>query len=474
MSSTTPYLGLTLYDNSTDLTVTFSTFRAQWGGPSTGSNFYLIDTELSDLNDRVTTLESQRGAIPVDAGYVSANYYEATVSAITSYDTGMTILVNVDTTSNGTVTLNISSLGTKSLMKVNSSGTPINLTGSDLVVGRQYLFMYDGTRWLWVSANSADQIQIVGTAGDVVVIGSSNNLETSSFSPVRYGQDGFADNYSIVPSVSSNNLTIAIKGADGNNLSSTNPAFFTIDGGRHAVTTAISFTKNAGTAYGNADTLSLASQDIDWFVYVILETGASAGTKFGFSRAPYALTMGDLSSTATDQDAILGNYTNFNSTDKVEVIGRFRAQLDSSDNWSIPNAKVINRPIRRTDILSFTVTMGNITVGNGTIVGYYQITESSLKIYSEFTFGSTSAISGAHTVATPYDTSFIATFRANVRLILGSTNYIGIANVASGNIYIFAQAISSSYLASSPLSSTVPATWTTGDVIRCMVELPLP
>ena len=51
---------------------------------------------------------------------------------------------------------------------VNSAGAAINLTGSDLVDGRYYLFIYDGIRWLWVSANSADQIQIVGTVGNVV------------------------------------------------------------------------------------------------------------------------------------------------------------------------------------------------------------------------------------------------------------------------------------------------------------------
>lgn len=180
MSTTTPNLTLTLYDSTTDQVVTFATFRAVWGGTATTSNFYRIDTWAGTVNSAITTLQNQRGATLVSSSYVSSNYYEATVASITSYITGMSIILSVDTTSNGTVTLNINGLGTKSVMKVDSTGTPINLTGSDLVDGRQYLFMYDGTRWLWVSANSADQIQIVGTSGNVVTVGSTNNLDGST------------------------------------------------------------------------------------------------------------------------------------------------------------------------------------------------------------------------------------------------------------------------------------------------------
>ncbi len=177
MSTTTPYLGLTLYDSSGDQSVTFATFRAVWGGTATTSNFYKIDTFASTTNTRLTTLEGFQPPITVSALFISSNFYQATgVSSITAYNTGMTIILSVDTTSSGTVTLDINSLGTKSVMKVDSTGTAINLTGSDLVKGRKYLFQYDGTRWLWVSANSADQIQIVGTSGNIVTVGSTNNL----------------------------------------------------------------------------------------------------------------------------------------------------------------------------------------------------------------------------------------------------------------------------------------------------------
>jgi hypothetical protein len=217
MSTTTPYIGLTLYDSSGDQAVTFSTFRAVWGGTASTSNFYKIDTSLSGLNTRITTLENASGAVTVQALYISANFYQATgVTGITAYNTDALIILSVDTTSNGTVTLDINSLGTKSVMKVDSTGVAINLTGSDLVKGRNYLFKYDGTRWLWVSANSADQIQIVGTSGNVVTVGSTNNLQgtvtqsvlisgtvnsaTAKTTPVS------ADKYALIDSEASNVL----------------------------------------------------------------------------------------------------------------------------------------------------------------------------------------------------------------------------------------------------------------------------
>lgn len=180
MSTTTPTLGLTLYDSSTDQVVTFATFRAVWGGTATTSNFYKIDTWAGTVNSSISTLQNQRGAITVSASYISANYYEASVASITSYTTGMNILLKLDTDSAGTVTLNISSLGTKSVTKVNSSGTVVNISAGELQAGRYYLFTYDGTQWVWVDANSSDQIYVVsGVSGNFVRVASTGMMEDS-------------------------------------------------------------------------------------------------------------------------------------------------------------------------------------------------------------------------------------------------------------------------------------------------------
>ena len=177
MSTTTPNLSLTLYDSTTDQSVTFATFRAVWGGTATTSNFYRIDTWAGTVNSSITTLQTQRGSIPTPASYISANYYEAIVSSISAYTTGMTILLKLDTDSNGTVTLNINSLGTKSVTKVNSSGSIVNISGAELQSDRYYLFEYDGTQWVWANATSSDQIYVVGgTSGNFVTVASDNSL----------------------------------------------------------------------------------------------------------------------------------------------------------------------------------------------------------------------------------------------------------------------------------------------------------
>lgn len=176
MTTSTPNLGLLLYNSSTDQAALFSTFRADIAGTALTSNFYKLDTAVGTNTTDITSLQSTRGAIPVPSTYSAPNTYIATVAAITAYSTGMAIILSVDTTTSGSATLNINSLGAKSLMKVNSAGTAIALTGSDLGKGGYYLFAYDGTRWLWVSANSADQIHIVGTSGNIVTVNTDSTL----------------------------------------------------------------------------------------------------------------------------------------------------------------------------------------------------------------------------------------------------------------------------------------------------------
>lgn len=504
MSTTTPNLTLTLYDSTTDQVVTFATFRAVWGGTATTSNFYRIDTWAGTVNSSITTLQNQRGAITVSASYVSANYYEATVASITSYITGMTILLKLDTDSAGTVTLNINALGTKSVTKVNSSGSIVNIAGGELQSNRYYMFTYDGTQWVWVNADSADQVYHGGTSGNIVLVASDGSISDSSAPATVVGSavynatakttlanadtigitDSAASNvlkkitwsnfqtaigtalgsiinaltgkttpvgadviaigdsassfasklvllsnlykalgtgtqdsttflrgdgtyaipagggssstiqtrYIITPSISSNNLVFAIKYIDGNDPTSTNKLTFRVGNTEYDLTSSLSFTKNAGTAWMNMSSTELQGKNVDLFAYAIGETGGSAGLKFGYSRIPYATTMGDFVNTTTDEKYIAGNWTNFNSTDSVTNIGRFRAQLSSGNNWSIPSSSVINYPIMVSDILTWQPVFsanGSMTYTSVTTsLAEYTVDGRSMKIES-VVFGTT-------------------------------------------------------------------------------------
>lgn len=394
MSTTTPTLSLTLYDSTTDQSVTFATFRAVWGGTATTSNFYKIDTWAGTVNSSLTTLQNQRGAITVSGTYVSANYYEAVVPSISSYITGMTILLKLDTDSNGTVTLNINSLGTKTVSKINTSGTVVNITGSELQAGRYNHFVYDGTQWIWVNAGTTEsQVYASGTSGNIVTV-DSNNMMQSSLTPwTLYGgispSGGTVYNGRISVSVSSNNITLALKTYSGGNPSSTDPVYAWIGGTLRTITSSLSVTKNAGTNWFNSGSSELATNEIDYFAY--LGYNSSDGVTIGFARIPYAETYGDFSTTNTNaRYCAISTITNASSTDSYTVIGRFAATLSASAsyNWSVPtytSSNLINRPIYYTRTLTYTPTLAWTAGADpsgavGTSLNNYKISNGTMDI----------------------------------------------------------------------------------------------
>jgi hypothetical protein len=198
------------------------------------------------------------------------------------------------------------------------------------------------------------------------------------------GPQAFGDNYVITPSVAANNLTLALKTIAAADPSAGDPITVRIGDTKRTISAAISVTKNAGTNWCNAGGTELASQVIDFFVYVIQETGASAGTKIGFSRIPYAKTMSDFVNTTTSEKYIAGNWTNFNATDEVENIGRFAAQLSAtaSFNWSIATAYIINRPIYETRWLAWNPVL-SISAGTYTSTSF-SVVEYMVSYYSIF------------------------------------------------------------------------------------------
>lgn len=178
MTTSTPNLALVLYNNTTDSAEYFSNFRATIAGVSLSSNFYKIDTAYGTMQSEIDSI--QAGAYLSLANFVSANYYESTVTGISAYNTGMKIILSLDTASAGTVTLNINSLGIKSVMKIDSTGTPVNISSGELMVDKYYLFAYDGTRWVWVNSTSADQIYVPGTSGNILTVNTDNTIVSGS------------------------------------------------------------------------------------------------------------------------------------------------------------------------------------------------------------------------------------------------------------------------------------------------------
>lgn len=364
-----------------------------------------LTTKVNDVNDLKTT-----------GG--SSTAYTITTTGAAALVTGEAFLVKFHITAGATPTLNRDSKGAKSLKYYDSTGTKQACTSANIITNLISNVLYDGTDYV-----------VLDPAG---VTGSGSG-----------GGDTIRTKYIITPSVASNNLTVALKYIDGSDPSSTNKLTFRVGDTEYDLTSAMSFTKNAGTNWCNAGGTELAAKNVQYFMYAIGETGASAGLKFGFSRIPYAKTMGDFVNTTTNEKYIAGNWTNFNSTDAVVNIGRFQAQLSAAGayNWSIPTANIVNYPIYETDPLTWapqwsansSMTFTSVT----TDVAEYKIVGREIRF----------EIEGGGTIGGTVNTSVIATLPFAARnasyfpAFAGWVNTIGSSAVggycmySSGSVY---------------------------------------
>lgn len=301
--------------------------------------------------------------------------------------------------------------------------------------------------WTWIASKIAALTgKTTPIEGDYVVVTDS----ADSNAPKKVLLSGLMDwvnsrvNYQISPSISSNNLVLAIKGMDGNDPSTNSPVLIKVGNTYYRVTAATSFTKNAGTNWMDMGSSELAAKDVDLFVYAIEETGGSAGLKFGYSRIPYAVHMADFVNTTTSPKYIAGNWTNFNNTDNVTVIGRFRTQLSAGAGytWSIPTAKVINRPVFRTDTLDFTPT---ITYAGGTTnptsntvnrASYY-IDGRDMRVHIRSTLVRGSGNRTVHTFTLPWANWLEGTSPANALTSFQTGGLGAVTGYMSGATFVF-------------------------------------
>jgi hypothetical protein len=173
--------------------------------------------------------------------------------------------------------------------------------------------------------------------------------------------EGALMNGKIAVSVTSSNLTVAIKTLADANPSTTSPVYVRINGTVRKITAALSVTKNAGTNWCNAGSSELAAKEIDYFVY--LGYNATDGVVVGFSRISYATLYSDFSTTTTNEKyAGISTITNAAAGDNYVNIGRFAATLSAgaSYTWTVPtftSANLIQRPINETRWLTWTPTI---------------------------------------------------------------------------------------------------------------------
>lgn len=282
------------------------------------------------------------------------------------------------------------------------------------------------------------------------------------FASVIYPR-GFLINGKIVPSVTTNNLTVAIKGLDGNDPSATNPVYCRIGDVIYTITAALSVTKNAGTNWCGAG-VELAINETDFFVY--LGYNATDGVVIGFSRICHGTEYDSFSATTTaDGFCAISTITNAAAGDDYELIGRFAATLSGGAGytWSVPtftNKNLIQRPIYETRWLAYSPVYTGFSAipTQGT---YYKIVPFNIYFWNYVTGNGTSNDT-VFTMTIPYISQATNTY---VGVISVSDNSVGQAGpgymIAAANskvISLFKSYPSVPWTASGAKSAGIPIT----------------
>lgn len=140
--------------------------------------------------------------------------------------------------------------------------------------------------------------------------------------------------------------------------------------------------------------------------------------------------------------------------------------------------RVLNQTDSSFDWTTFSPTWTNLTVGNGTVDAKYQKIGKTCNFYITVTFGSTSSIAGAVTVSLPLTTPTLTLYQ-----LLGITNSYDQSTgvqvpgqlrwASTTTATIVANDANSTFVRQTDLSSTVPMTWTTSDVLFIQGTIPV-
>lgn len=175
--ATTPNYSLSIYDSS-DTDVRFLDFRVAIAGTQTTSNFYVIDGTLKEHSDAINTLKNSPQAYIVKANFASG-VYNASVSGFPGYKTNQLIVLSLNQTNTGAVSININNSSAKNVMLYNANGILRNFIAGEFVSNSPALCYYDGTQFVAVGIPRGSATYVDGERGDVLQISSDGAIESS-------------------------------------------------------------------------------------------------------------------------------------------------------------------------------------------------------------------------------------------------------------------------------------------------------
>jgi hypothetical protein len=189
-------------------------------------------------------------------------------SSTSTSNANVATFVSVITTSNLTLALS-DRIVVKIYCVLTSGSTTVTLRYDDATNARLELTssLVDATNF--VPYNGATANVDLGARSIV-----ASNLSGTNTGDKTFPQ-GFLVNGKIVPSVSSNNLTVALKTLAGTDPSTSDPVFCRIGDTVRTITSAVSLQISAGTNNFNAGSTILATFEIDYFTYLMWDTAGS-------------------------------------------------------------------------------------------------------------------------------------------------------------------------------------------------------
>lgn len=132
-------------------------------GAGTQSNTYKINQLFTNILASIDDLESRNALTDVNATYVSESggveNFTGVVPDITQYNVGMVLIFTIPQNNKGAISINLNSLGVKSIKKYNSSGSLVDLEADDFVRNHKYFLEYDGTQFVTLCENSVQELK---------------------------------------------------------------------------------------------------------------------------------------------------------------------------------------------------------------------------------------------------------------------------------------------------------------------------
>jgi hypothetical protein len=151
--------------------------------------------------------------------------------------------------------------------------------------------------------------------------------------------------------------------------------------------------------------------------------------------------------------------------------------LNDTDRLDVHNGTAFVPALSTGAWVSYTPTLTNVTLGNGSISAKYNVIGKTMHIQVKLTLGSTSSVTGAPRVSLP---SGFTTATANFAPIgMGLSAVAGVAYTTqtlvlnSSTIYSVVMVANGTYVSVFDMSSVIPGTWTTGSLLELHATLEL-